>query len=1457
MPGENRFLIIGIDEYPNTRYKKIANAKVDGDRLAKVLQERYGFVPAREPLYDAEATHDNVRHAILDLAQSSFEDDSLIIYYAGHGDQNSQSKKGYWIPVDGEYDQIKYIKNSTVLDDIESIQAKHILLISDSCYSGTFISRTRSSGKILTHDELEALSSRWVFVSGGETKVKDGTPGEGSPFGIALCNFLEKNTAPSVSAGELFNEVIRVVENKNGQQPAADEIRCEANEGGQMIFRLRALATERGDFPPPEALRFPLPDAKVEYYIPRLLTYYDYQESKQFRFYQPEVGKIYLNSLIQSQKRVVVLGAAGSGKSVELLYLAHLMQQTGVTLNPIYKRFNTYTEENIEDYLPENWQNADVANLVLFLDGLDEIQPKYFQTAIRKITGFAEENPLVRMVISCRNNFYELPYQNFAGTLEGFSVYTLNDISFPEIEKYVSEQFGIDGGDFIDRIRYYSFLDLVQKPFFLNILVRYYKDHGNFDSGRAGIMEEALLKYYDQDKQHFVSTVTSLGKAQLFAYLEKIAFVLEIMGKNFLTEDELFRLFPSQTDFERCKYLPAFQRQGDENKWMFEHNNLQEYIASRLLVTKKPEEIIELISVSTSDEWRVKPSWVNTLSFFTSIGDQRIVTAVLNWIISHDREVIIKFEPERMTDNQRIALFKDIFNFYSDKQIWLRSNNFSDKDLARFSESSEVLDFLLYFLESPEAGRIAKLNSLHVLSNYQLDKFPGYVPRLKDDLVSLLGLDLLSANDIYVVLGAISELKIADGIVLSEIIDRFKERRNQYIRAGLYKLLIHANAVDEYIDIFLDGVDLAELDSPATDRERINLFDESLYLKIGLEKIASATAIEAFLLRVTETENKRELLLMSDYQEIMESILKKAAKEFPGRPGLFDIILKFYLGESRGFSSNIINLLIGFFEVTDTKWKAFIKLWDQGNTEKYVQSLALNQLIDLEVIAEFIRHQAGNGDSAAKIKEFYELLLWYKRARTGEEILLTAFEKGVLDKFGIVLERPILKDWQKIHNEAAQLSFDLWFDDIKMLAEVQKVFEALGEERLDLDDVFKYNHLSNPDYEERMPVSTYLIFNGLTLHGRTISLEEIATYIFEDPDYQNIRIGHIHADIFNKPLLTISSEQKEFVRQWCLNIGNNLKILWDFVNKFEIQLPEEKVLDLTNYTNFNYDVKMAEPGSIEQLERFISKAKLKARVLENLKKPDLDMMAWTSNAGYALRHNLASGYEDILKKMERRFDYEYKFNEILTLWFTKTQNSARLKSFVSDVNTSNTRWRGISLLEESGRHLAFLNELFHRIIDNRGETLDDRIYAANHLMGQDDLYGFYYVTNMILERPDPRFEFRTRLGSIGLLKNPEAITQLISLLEIAKQPEFKQDTFNDLEERVLAALYNIGIQSDQNYIAVKTALNNFIEEFTGRLPNVNFLFYTIVRIEEQLKVKYMATYTVETALLEYNSLFNG
>ncbi|MBC3789500.1 hypothetical protein FHK02_6096 [Spirosoma sp. LMG 31448] len=150
---------------------------------------------------------------------------------------NPHTKKGYWVPVDAALSESDYIPNSTIKDKIEDINAKHIFLVSDSCFSGTFLTKTRSVDIASSfYEKLDKSKSRWYLSSGREEKVSDGIKGKGSPFSNSLINFLKENDSKYISVSEIINHTSKITGSASRQQPVGGTITGLEQEYGQMIL---------------------------------------------------------------------------------------------------------------------------------------------------------------------------------------------------------------------------------------------------------------------------------------------------------------------------------------------------------------------------------------------------------------------------------------------------------------------------------------------------------------------------------------------------------------------------------------------------------------------------------------------------------------------------------------------------------------------------------------------------------------------------------------------------------------------------------------------------------------------------------------------------------------------------------------------------------------------------------------------------------------------------------------------------------------------------------------------------------------------------------------------------------------------------------------------------------------------------------------------------------------------
>ena len=123
---------------------------------------------------------------------------------------------------------------------VKAMSAKHVLVVADSCYSGTLVRGI--TAKLKTGAErlafLERMSrkrSRNVLTSGGLEPVMDRGGGDNSVFAKAFLDALYEN-ADVIDAQSLFATVQRRVVVNSEQTPEYSDIRGAGHDGGDFLF---------------------------------------------------------------------------------------------------------------------------------------------------------------------------------------------------------------------------------------------------------------------------------------------------------------------------------------------------------------------------------------------------------------------------------------------------------------------------------------------------------------------------------------------------------------------------------------------------------------------------------------------------------------------------------------------------------------------------------------------------------------------------------------------------------------------------------------------------------------------------------------------------------------------------------------------------------------------------------------------------------------------------------------------------------------------------------------------------------------------------------------------------------------------------------------------------------------------------------------------------------------------
>ncbi len=243
-------LIVG-----NNRYRALPaldTAVNDAETLARLLRRAYGF----EVRTLVDATRFDVLTALYEISENLSAKDSLLLYYAGHGELDRVNRRGHWLPVDAEANNtVNWIPNITITDMLNINPAGKVLVIADSCYSGMM---SRSALGILERPDGGAAQlgqyritsgarTRTAMTSGGVAPVIDGLGSGHSIFFSALYQALLDNTT-TLDGLTLYRQlspaVIAAAAGVGFEQiPEYAPLQFAGHEGGDFIFQ----RIQRGD----------------------------------------------------------------------------------------------------------------------------------------------------------------------------------------------------------------------------------------------------------------------------------------------------------------------------------------------------------------------------------------------------------------------------------------------------------------------------------------------------------------------------------------------------------------------------------------------------------------------------------------------------------------------------------------------------------------------------------------------------------------------------------------------------------------------------------------------------------------------------------------------------------------------------------------------------------------------------------------------------------------------------------------------------------------------------------------------------------------------------------------------------------------------------------------------------------------------------------------------------------
>jgi len=214
--GRNYALLIATDQYDE--WDRLNNPIFDAQKIEEELKASYQF----ETELLKNPTREQILLKLKEYTKKSFEpNDQLFIFVAGHGHFDEDLREGFLVAKDSKKNDesaASYIPHNTLRSTINNIKCKHIFLVMDVCFGGTFDPVIAKRGGASEYDNISKqefiarklrFKTRRYLTSGGKEYVSDGRPGMHSPFARRLLEALRGfgGSDGILTIGEIITQV--------------------------------------------------------------------------------------------------------------------------------------------------------------------------------------------------------------------------------------------------------------------------------------------------------------------------------------------------------------------------------------------------------------------------------------------------------------------------------------------------------------------------------------------------------------------------------------------------------------------------------------------------------------------------------------------------------------------------------------------------------------------------------------------------------------------------------------------------------------------------------------------------------------------------------------------------------------------------------------------------------------------------------------------------------------------------------------------------------------------------------------------------------------------------------------------------------------------------------------------------------------------------------------------------
>ncbi|BAU55694.1 NACHT domain-containing protein [Mucilaginibacter gotjawali] len=514
-----------------------------------------------------------------------------------------------------------------------------------------------------------------------------------------------------------------------------------------------------------------------------------------------------LLSVSGTQQKICLVAEAYEGKSSLFRQTAWELSELGIGLAPLPLDLKFCSvlpiARLLEDYYA-SWLSVPAKDIIVLIDGLDEVPTEQFNTVVGHIRDFSRDHPAVRVAFSCRKLFYA--YQHLPEELPGFGFYELMDLHHGQLFAYLEAQLNSRAAamTFYSKMNGLGIGDLLTTPFYLIHLVSWFRDASRevpktkIDVARRFVDESLQLSASRKIRAGLSLDKFSVHYKKL---LQQLALLLQIKGVNACL-DETLQDFFSQVDIDLLAHSSILNIR--RNQWSFMNAFFQEQLAALALLNFDVATIICLITVGQNIR-KVSKKWIQTLATYLSLlPENNTERQQLIAVIEADNiELLALSEGSKFSPAFRLEVLQKILQRANRHQARLVA--IDESNLATFAGNSDaVVNELIGVLaaDTPVIVKIVACRTLRYLqlTNTQAGRYSVIAKR-----------QLLIENEsglCRLLLEALAHYQMGDDLFLTELLQRRSLLEMHEFRQGLYRYFSRLELVDLYYNFLLEGFDV-------------------------------------------------------------------------------------------------------------------------------------------------------------------------------------------------------------------------------------------------------------------------------------------------------------------------------------------------------------------------------------------------------------------------------------------------------------------------------------------------------------------------------------------------------------------------------------------------------------------------------------------------------------------------